>query len=428
VAAVRSPWRFAMRRGTAEPIGRRFAPYHMPMMPRLPLTAALLLSLAVTGAPAAAAQSSRELRTRAADLTYNLDHDEAIKLLRQAAAADPDDPANHRALASTIWLNILFRRGAVTVDHYLGSFTGANVDVRNPPAELDAEFKREIARAIELGEKRVAAAPKDALAHFDLGTSVGLQASYIASVEGRLMAGFKAARRSYDEEETVLALDPARKEAGLVVGTYRYLVSTLSLPMRLMAYVVGFGGGKERGLRMIEETVQAGAENRTDAEFALVLLYNREQRYNDALRVLDALRRRYPRNRLILLEAGATATRGNRPAEAETLLTDGMAMLARDTRTKIPGEDALWHYKRGAARVLLGRREAALADLQAALSSDAAGWVKGRSHLEMARLALRDGDRAGARREADEAAAVCGRSNDPICVEDAKKVRTWPAK
>jgi hypothetical protein len=33
------------------------------------------------------------------------------------------------------------------------------------------------------------------------------------------------------------------------------------------------------------------------------------------------------------------------------------------------------------------------------------------------------GDRAVPRREAAEAAAVCERSNDPICVEDAKKIR-----
>ena len=32
-----------------------------------------------------------------------------------------------------------------------------------------------------------------------------------------------------------------------------------------MAYVVGFGGGKERGLRMVEETRRGRTENRTDA-------------------------------------------------------------------------------------------------------------------------------------------------------------------
>ena len=393
------------------------------MRPRRPAAAAVLLSCLWLVPPAAAAQSSREMRQRASDLVYNLDHDQAIRLLREAVAADPNDSGNHRALASAVWLLILFQRGAVTVDHYLGSFTKTTVDMKNPPAELDAEFKRAVAKAIELAEKRAAASPRDVQARFDLGTAVGLQASYIASVEGRLMAGFKAARRSYDAQEEVLALDPRRQEAGLIVGTYRYLVSTLSLPMRVMAYVAGFGGGKEKGLRLIEETAAAGGENRTDAEFALVLLYNRERRYDDAMRVLGNLRRRYPRNRLVLLEAGATATRAGKAAEADALLTEGLAMLARDTRAKIPGEEALWHYKRGAARVLLRRGAEAAADLQKAQVPGAAGWVQGRSHLEMARLAAQRGDRAGAQRSAAQAIAVCRQSSDPMCVEEARKIR-----
>jgi len=372
---------------------------------------------------AARAQTTSELRARAAEAAYNLDHEEAIALLRQAIAKDPGDPANHRALASTIWLDVLFKRGAVTVDHYLGSFTSASVEVKNPPADLDAEFKREIAKAIELAERRTAAAPNDAQAHFDLGTAVGLQASYIASVEGRLLAGFRAARRSYDEQERVLELDPARKDAALIVGTYRYLVSTLSLPMRLMAYVAGFGGGKERGIRMVEETAEGGRENRTDAQFALVLLYNRERRFDDAMRVLAELRKRYPRNRLVVLEQGATATRAGRAAQADALLTEGIGMLGRDRRERIPGEEGLWHYKRAAARVMLQRRDEALADLKVALQPSSAGWVKGRSHVELARLARQQGDRATARREAETAVGICQASGDPICVDEAKTLK-----
>ena len=139
--------------------------------------------------------------------------------------------------------------------------------------------------------------------------------------------------------------------------------------------------------------------------------------------MLDDLHKRYPRNRLVVLEAGATAARAGRPADAEALLTQGMAMLAGDKRPRIPGEDALWHYKRGAARVMLGRRDDALADLRAALAVDGAGWVQGRAHLEMARLALQQGDRPGALREAATAIATCEKGNDPICVEEARKIK-----
>ncbi len=388
---------------------------------RAPFAAAAILLTALAAPASAAGQPhAGALIAQATDLAYNLDHEEALNLLRRAAVLYPDDPAVHRALASVLWLNILFRRGSVTVDHYLGSISRTNVDLKKPPPEVDAEFRKELQRAIELSERRVAAAPKDPQAHYDLGASLGLQASYVATVEGRLLAGFRSARRCYDEHEKVLHMDPGRKDAGLIVGTYRYLVSSLSLPMRLMAYVAGFGGGRERGIRLLEDTAAHGSESRADAMFALILVYNRERRYDDALRILQELHRLYPRNRLVELECGATALRAGRPQEADTRLTAGIAGLERDRRPRIPGEEALWHYKRGAARVALGKAAAALADLRIATRPDAAAWVSGRGHVELGRLALRRGDRTAASAEARRAKALCEKGNDPLCVGEAR--------
>ena len=369
------------------------------------------------------AQGTRELRERAYEAGFNLDHDEALRLLRQAVAQDPSDPQTHRALAATLWVDILFLRGAVTVDHFLGGISRATIAIQNPPADLDAEFRRESAAAVALSEREVAAHPKDARAHLDLGTSLGLQASYTASVEGRLMAGFRAARRSFDECEQALALDPSRKEPALIAGTYRYIVSTLSLPLRMMAYVVGFGGGKERGLHLVEEAAASNAENRTDAKFALVLLYNREARYDDALRVLAGLRAEYPRNRLVVLEIGSTSLRAGRAQQAEDVLTDGLRMLAADRRRRIPGEEGLWHLKRGAARVRLKRFAGAREDLSVALRPESLPWVQGRAHLENARMAQAEGNAATAKQEAAAAIHSCEAGNDANCVEEARKIR-----
>lgn len=378
---------------------------------------------------AQAPQGAAALRMQALDLAYNLDHDAALDLLRRAVAQAPDDSASHRTLSSVLWLKMLFRRGAVTVDHYLGSFSRSSVDLARPPPELDAEFRSHVTRAIALAEQRVSANKRDAQAHYDLGAAVGLHASYVATVEGRLLAGLRAASRCYDEHETVLELDPSRKDAGLIVGTYRYLVSTLSLPMRAMAYLAGFGGGRERGIRMLEETAalldtsaRARVENdaSTDALFALVLVYNRERRYDDALRVLERLRGMYPRNRLLVLEAGATALRAGRAQQADALLRDGLAALAKDRRPHIPGEEGLWRYKRGMARVALGQIDAGIADLQSATAADSQAWVNGRARLELGRLALKRGDRATAVGEARQAETLCRNGNDPACAEDAR--------
>jgi tetratricopeptide (TPR) repeat protein len=366
-------------------------------------------------------ESADALRARANILVYEHEHDQAIELLRRANALTPDDPASHRALASALWLKMLFLRGAVTVDHYLGSFSKPRVDLRKPPPELVTEFHAEIAKAVELSEKRVAAQPRDVQARYDLGAAVGLQASYVASIEGKLLAGFRAARRAYSEHEKVIELDPSRKDANVTVGTYRYIISTLSVPMRMMAYVAGFGGGKERGIHMLEETAASNAESKTDALFALVLLYNREKRYDDALKVLQELRRLHPRNRLIVLESGSTALRAGRAAQAEAVLTEGVAMLAKSTGPKIPGEATLWHYKRGAARVALGRPDAG-ADLRIATGPEAQPWVQGRARIELARVALKQGNQSGAAAEATQAEALCRQDQDPPCVEEARKL------
>jgi tetratricopeptide (TPR) repeat protein len=361
------------------------------------------------------------MRRQALELAYNLDHEPAIELLEKAVAAAPDDPAPHRTLASVLWLNMLFRRGAVTVDHYLGSFNRARVDLKKPPPDLDAAFRKHARRAVELAEARVRRAPRDAQARYDLGAALGLEASYIATVEGRLLAGFKAARRCFDEHERVLELDPSRDDAALVVGMYRYVVSTLSFPLRMMAYVVGFGGGREQGIKLLHRAAAGDGEARTDALFALILVYNRERRYDEALKALAQLRALYPRNRLVVLETGSTALRGGRHGEADRILTEGLEMLAKDTRPRIPGEASLWQYKRGAARAALGLADA-VEDLRDATAPDAQAWVAGRARLELARLALKQGDRATAASEAKQSEALCQNGNDPQCVEEARKL------
>jgi tetratricopeptide (TPR) repeat protein len=400
---------------------------------RATVAASIFLFTPARTSPASQSSEVTALRLQALDLAYNLDHDQSLELLRRAVSLAPEDPAPHRSLASVLWLNMLFRRGAVTVDHYLGAFSRSSIDLPRPPPEIDAEFRRHVERAVALAEARVAARPKDAQAHYDLGSALGLRASYVATVEGKMLAGFRAARRAFDEHERVLALDPSRKDAGLIVGTYRYVVSTLSLPMRMMAYVAGFGGGRDRGIQALQSAAglraaaNPGASSEavasdaaTDAMFALVLVYNREHRHDDAVRVLQELRRLYPRNRLLLLESGATALRGGRAQQADDLLTEGLAMFANDRRARMPGEESLWRYKRGAARVALGRIDAGLADLRAATATGSQAWVNGRARVELGRVALQRGDRATAAREGSEAQALCERGNDPSCVQEAR--------
>jgi tetratricopeptide (TPR) repeat protein len=382
--------------------------------------AVLLLALVLLFASTARAQSAAGLVREAYDLAYNLDHDEAEARLERALALAPNDSATHRAAASITWLNILFRRGAITVDHYMGSMSKPRVATALPPAALANGFHRHVDRAIQLSRAWTDRSPRSAQAWYELGAALGLEASYTASVEGKLMAGFRAAKGAYDAHERVLDLDPKRLDAALIVGTYRYLVASLSLPMRWMAYIAGFGGGRARGIRMIEQAAGYGGDNRTEARFALLLIYNRERRYDEALAVIRELRAHFPRNRLLELEYGATALRAGRAAEAETVLTRGIDHLLTDRRPRAGGEVPMWHYKRGAARVRLGKLDSAAQDLKAARADDAPRWIRGRATAELGKIADLRGDRQSARASYKQAAALCEADRDPICANEAQ--------
>src|SRR5947207_72656 len=229
------------------------------------LTLAAVL-LALTAGAAAANPRSDALRAEASHHTYNLDYEQAIALYGQAIAADPDDAAAYRGLATALWLSISLRRGTMTVDDYLGRITKPSAVPVPPPPDTAAAFNAAVERAMELARRRIAKDPRDADAHYQLGAAVGL-------------------------------------------------------------------------------------------------------------------RDRYPRNRLLWLETGATLVRAGRPADAERFLTDGLARLAGDRRPRMFGEEALWLYKRGLARSLQGRSAEAEADLRHALSVEGRHWVYGRTHL-----------------------------------------------
>jgi hypothetical protein len=357
---------------------------------------------------------------------YNLDYDDAIRLGREAVAAAPTDVRTHQALASVIWLDLIFKRGAVTTDAYLSGVLHSPATLPAPPPDLDAECRREMDRAIELSDGWSKREPANAEARYELGAAYALRASYLASIVGSTSSAFGPARKAYDAEDHVLAQQPNRPGAAVIVGLYRYIVSTLGLPSRWFAYMAGFDGDKAKGIAMLEAVATGGGESHVEAAASLMLIYAREMRHVDALNMARRLEAEFPKNRLFTLEAGSAAVRAGRGAEADDILTRGLAALDADSRPKFPHERATWLLKRGMARTEAGRLREAAADLHAALLDEPAGMVGGRSHLELGRIADLEGRRPDALVEYRQARVVCTSAHDDPCVNDANRLTDKP--
>lgn len=357
--------------------------------------------------------------------SYNLDQDAALQHARAAVAAGPDISRAHRALATILWLRALFLRGAVTVDHYLGGLTRSQILLPKAPPDVEAEFRRAVARAIELAETARRRNARDLTALHDLGAAHGVEASWTASVDGRVMAAFGSARKAFNAEETVLERNPRMVGAGAVVGTYRYAVASLGLTSRMVAYLAGFGGDKDKAIALLEAASREG-DARFEARTALVLIYSREGRHRDAVSVLRQMSAEYPRNRILQLELASAAIRAGRAAEADEVLTRGLAVLEHDTRRKMPGELALWLYKRGLSRLNQNHRDAAYADFAAATIAGPEQWVLGRIHLGLGKLADLAGRRDEAMTRYRTAKAMGQSANDPVGIAEANRLLQRP--
>lgn len=391
--------------------------------------AAGVVALALCDAPmrAEAGQPDLDARIRSAfDAAYNLDHETALATARRAAIDAPNESRAHRALAGILWLQALFHRGALTVDHYMGGLTRSTVTLPKPPAAIEQEFTASITRAIELADARLDRAPRDPDALYDAGAAYGLRASWIASVEGNVRGAFRTARRAFLTQKKVLDVAPDRVGAGAVVGTYRYAIAGLGFAPRMFAYLVGFEGGKDEGIALLEAAAGPGSSSRHEARTALVLIYSREGRHEDAFALLTEMAAAFPGNRILVLERGAAAVRAGRAFEADAILSAGIATFDSDPRRKLRGERALWFYRRGLARLALVRPEAASADLETALESGPEEWIRGRIELGLGKVADLGGRRAEALERYTRARDIARAANDPAGLAEANRLIDRP--
>ncbi|HEX5070000.1 MAG TPA: hypothetical protein VFV78_07260 [Vicinamibacterales bacterium] len=381
----------------------------------------ILVAAAVLSAPARAqrfvAQESPSGKTVEAAFAsaYNLDFDEALASSRRAIAADPSSARAHRSLAAILWMQHTFERGAITVDHALGGISVPAVTLGN---DAD-EFLGALDEATRLAERAVKRDGNDIGARFESGAAYGLRASYRASFPDGYTGAFRYARRAFETQSDVLARDPDFAAAGLIAGYYRYQIASQNAAVRFFAFFAGFVGDKEKAMALLE-AASHDPLTRVDAKTTLLQIYSREGRYNEALRITRELGIELPRNRLIQYEQGAAAIRAGRSDDADVALSEGLAALEGDTRPKIPGERALWLYKRGLARLNLGRLNEAADDLRVALASQPLGWTAGRIHVALGRIADLSGNRAQAIGEYSQAKAACQASPDAHCRDEAR--------
>jgi tetratricopeptide (TPR) repeat protein len=251
-------------------------------------------------APRLLAQES--LAASGFDHFYNLEYDQAIADFETAIARNPNSPDLHNHLAQTIVFREMYRDGALESELVSGANSFLRRPRMNPAPETEKRFLDEIGKAMALSEARLAKNPNDTGALYALGISYGVRSDYNWVVKKAWRDSLKDATAARRLHNRITELEPNNVDARLVQGLHDYIVGSLPWGWRMMGFLVGIHGDREKGIRTVQDVATNGQFNRVDAEIFLGALYRRENQPRQAIPLIGDLIRRFPRNFLLRLE------------------------------------------------------------------------------------------------------------------------------
>ena len=371
-----------------------------------------------------------ELRRSGIDALYNIDYDKAQRDFKEIVRLYPNHPGGYQLLAARVWIKTLYESRRLQSSLYSSQSFYTNGDDKVDP-KIVTEFRNLTREAKRLADAKLKQDPKNVEALDFLANTEGLKASFEEAVERRHFAALRDGNDAVNHHREVLKLDPKYIDAQITIGLYEYVVGSLPLPVKIIAGATGYRGSKKRGLAMLEQVAREGRWAQDDAKTVLVLLYTREKRFEDVLKLTRELSAKYPRNYLLRLEtadalvslAGVKRKQkdvaGAVQAEKEAFATFDELLRDRNVRDAAARALDLIHFKYGEVLLMSGYNDRAAKEFLTATKVDRAeaGLVT-MAHL----YAGHSYDVAGKREEAlAQYREVLARPNVYDAHEEAKK-------
>jgi tetratricopeptide (TPR) repeat protein len=232
---------------------------------------------------------------------YNLEYDDALTAFSAQAELNPSSPDAFNHIAQTVLWKEMYRAGMLSSE-----FVGGTQFVHQPKLVLTAgqqkQFYDALNHAMNLSQEKLAADPNDESALYSIGVSYGLRANYSFVVKKAWRDALKDATAARKAHARLTELDPTFVDAELTQGVNDYIVGSLPFQWKMLGFLAGFHGDKQRGMRTLKEVGDHGRMNRVDAMALLAALYLREHRPAEAIPVLTELTEEFPKNPILKVE------------------------------------------------------------------------------------------------------------------------------
>jgi hypothetical protein len=231
-------------------------------------------------------------------LLYNLDFEHAHQVFLSWQQQHADDPLGPACDAAGFLFSEFNRLGVLEGQFYSDDHAFDNRKKLDPDPLVHDKFNAAIVVAQTRANARLSKDPKDQNALFALTLASGLQADYAALIEKRNIASLRFTKEANLWAEKLLLLDPHCDDARVATGFSKYIIGSMSAPVRWLVKLGGVSGDKAAGISELQQTAQHGHYLAPFARILLAIAYVRDKDKTRARELLSGLRDEFPSNPL----------------------------------------------------------------------------------------------------------------------------------
>jgi hypothetical protein len=229
---------------------------------------------------------------------YNLDFKGAQKDFSSWERQHPDDPIGPVSQAAGYLFSEFNRLGVLETQFFENDDAFNSRSKQNPDPEVHQEFQAAVDRARSLAQLRLGKDHTDREALFAMTMASGLQADYAALIDKKNLASLHYTKESTEWAQQLLAICNDCSDAHLATGFSKYIIGSMSAPVRWLLHMGGLQGDKQGGIADLQLTAEHGHYLAPFARILLAIAYVRDKDKVRALELLNSLRKEFPGNTL----------------------------------------------------------------------------------------------------------------------------------
>jgi len=357
---------------------------------------------------------------------YNLDFSTAQHGYEALTRTYPENPDYWNALASSLWLKITYEQQKLNIESFSGKASfGTKESKEGVSPEDEKRLRDTVVIAMAKAQAILDKNPNDVHALYALGIAHATMASFESTVKRSYLTAHSRAKTARNLHQQVLKLDPNFDDARLSVGTYDYVIGVIPAFFRYLLAPLGVrSAGKDAGIRELETAAAKGKLASTDARMVLTVVYVREKKYDEALKLINDLHGKYPRNFLFELAKGSIY--------GKMMKVDDAVHVYEDVLAKVHAKkDGYERLREARVYSLLGNANIDRMQFEKAgeefghvvTSRDATEDEKGSAYLWMGKIYDSKKDRTSAVKQYD---LLLGLDCDPDLKAEAQKYKRRP--